>query len=275
MAATPRWGNRYPVGTDAPADVPLWMSRLAVDLDDHAKDNQSTLALRPTSSVGTPGKYGRYHYITGDANTKENKRLYRDFGTGWDELAIRERDVVRKDFNAQNNSASSGSPMSLIVDGEDVQAARVTIDWVYDATNASAVTPYIRINGVDVPCRNLIDRDQLDNVGAQSDPGKAQLRTDVGPVLGTTVADTGGRWRLFTVMLLSLKMPGSGDWRPYFGHYCAKLESATNVRMVSGMIRGAFRIASSGTVSFLGFNSDSGTVSGYTQLEPIRGRLAI
>lgn len=53
--------NRYPSldRTDAP-DVPLWMSRLATDLDDAPKDGQGTLAARP----GAGDYSGHYYFCT-------------------------------------------------------------------------------------------------------------------------------------------------------------------------------------------------------------------
>lgn len=82
MATTPRWGLHYPVGTDAP-DVPLWMSELATDLDGVAMDDQGTLANRPTSTVQSPGKKGRYYFATDDTTGGPNGTLYRDTGTAW------------------------------------------------------------------------------------------------------------------------------------------------------------------------------------------------
>lgn len=87
MSNTARWGLPYPAGTDLP-DVPQWMHDLAVSLDDHAKDTQGTLANRPTSSGGSPGKYGRYYFVTGDPDSTQNGRLYRDNGAGWDEIQV-------------------------------------------------------------------------------------------------------------------------------------------------------------------------------------------
>jgi hypothetical protein len=81
MAQTPRWGHRYPLGTDTP-DVPLWMQNLATDLDDVAKDDQGILEARPVSTAGTPGKRGRYYYAT------DTGQLFRDHGTGWHEIPL-------------------------------------------------------------------------------------------------------------------------------------------------------------------------------------------
>ncbi len=96
MAETSRWGISYPEGTDAP-DVPKWMKDMALDLDDHAKDDQGLLSARPTSTVGTPGKKGRYYYAT-DAEI-----LYRDNGTGWDIVSACGTDMG---FVAQGSSLS-------------------------------------------------------------------------------------------------------------------------------------------------------------------------
>jgi microcystin-dependent protein len=85
MATTPRWGLRYPVGSDAP-DVPLWMQRLASDLDGVAMDDQGLLSARPTSTVQSPGKRGRYYFATDDQTGGPNGTLYRDNGTGWDAI---------------------------------------------------------------------------------------------------------------------------------------------------------------------------------------------
>lgn len=78
---TARWALPYPVGTDTP-DIPNWMNQLAVALDNVAMDDQGTLAARPVSTVGSPGKRGRYYYAT------DTVQLFRDYGTGWDEIQI-------------------------------------------------------------------------------------------------------------------------------------------------------------------------------------------
>jgi hypothetical protein len=83
-----RWALRVPDGSDGPPNVPLWMDRLAVDLTDVAKDNQGTVAARPTSSTLTPGVSGRYFTTTDELDAgAARRRVYRDAGTAWDELA--------------------------------------------------------------------------------------------------------------------------------------------------------------------------------------------
>lgn len=81
MLTIGRWGLRVPQGTDGPPDVPLWMNRLATDLADVAKDNQGTLAARPTSTTLSPGVAGRYYRSSDDG------AIARDHGTGWQRLA--------------------------------------------------------------------------------------------------------------------------------------------------------------------------------------------
>src|SRR4051812_12191267 len=83
MATTSRWGLRYPAldGSDV-ADVPLWMNRLATDLDGVAMDDQGLLSARPVSTAGTPGKRGRYYYAT------DSGQLFRDTGTSWVEIQV-------------------------------------------------------------------------------------------------------------------------------------------------------------------------------------------
>lgn len=85
MATTTRWALPYPQldGLIA-ADVPQWMHDLAFALDGVAMDDQGTLANRPVSTSGSPGKKGRYYYVTGDATAINNGILWRDHGTGWD-----------------------------------------------------------------------------------------------------------------------------------------------------------------------------------------------
>lgn len=78
---SPRWGTPYPQGEDAP-DVPYWMEKMALALDDRATDDQGLEADRPVSTVQQPGKRGRYYFAT------DTGRLWRDNGAGWDEIPI-------------------------------------------------------------------------------------------------------------------------------------------------------------------------------------------
>ena len=118
MATTARWALRYPVGADA-ADVPLWMNRLALDLDDVAKDDQGTLAARPVSTGGSPGKRGRYYKSTDD------NRMWRDHGTGWDEIPM--VPVDPDDFDGPTVAEKLGlSQTGLVHSGKSIIAAAET-----------------------------------------------------------------------------------------------------------------------------------------------------
>lgn len=90
MALIGRWDLRVPEGIDGPADVPLWMNRLATDLSDVAKDNQGTLAGRPPSTALAPSNTPGAYYVTTneeDPTGTTRRRIYRDHGAGYDELA--------------------------------------------------------------------------------------------------------------------------------------------------------------------------------------------
>jgi hypothetical protein len=49
-------------------------------------DDQGVLTSRPVSTPGSPGIRGRYYFVTGDTDTTQNGRLWRDYGTGWLEI---------------------------------------------------------------------------------------------------------------------------------------------------------------------------------------------
>lgn len=91
MLTIGRWGLRVPEGTDGPADVPARMLQLATDLSDVAKDNQGTFAARPPSTALAPtNKPGGYYVSTNeeDPTGTTRRRVYRDHGAGYDELAV-------------------------------------------------------------------------------------------------------------------------------------------------------------------------------------------
>lgn len=88
MHTVGRHALRVPDGSDGPPNVPLWMDRLATDLSDVAKDNQGTVGARPTSTALSPGIAGRYFATTDELDAgAARRRLYRDAGQAWDELA--------------------------------------------------------------------------------------------------------------------------------------------------------------------------------------------
>jgi hypothetical protein len=76
-----RHGLRALEGTSAVQEIDEGFAALRDDVDDIiATDDQGALASRPVSTVGTPGKAGRYYWATDDL------ALYRDHGTGWTKI---------------------------------------------------------------------------------------------------------------------------------------------------------------------------------------------
>lgn len=94
MPTSTKWGIRYPAGGDTPPDVPLWMSRMATDLDDVAKD------LTPTAQASRPAasKSGRWHKST------DSGLLARDNGSSWEEI-IRGSDARLTDTRVPTNGS--------------------------------------------------------------------------------------------------------------------------------------------------------------------------
>lgn len=63
-----------------------------------APSDQGALASRPVSTVGSPGKSGRTYFAT------DTGQLFRDNGTGWDEIQIGNNNGVWRPFLTQNMS---------------------------------------------------------------------------------------------------------------------------------------------------------------------------
>lgn len=77
---TPRLGIVTPTGTESPNTNAAYKA-IADAVDALAAIyGQGTLAARPTSSPGTPGKAGRFYMVTSGAETGQ---LFYDYGTGW------------------------------------------------------------------------------------------------------------------------------------------------------------------------------------------------
>lgn len=77
MPSTTKHGLPYPQGTD-PVDIPGDIGGLATALDVIiATADAGPLSSRPVSTVGTPGKVGRFYYTTDEGVA------YLDIGTAW------------------------------------------------------------------------------------------------------------------------------------------------------------------------------------------------
>lgn len=118
---TARWAIETPPGTGVTPDVPYWMERLAIQLDDHAKDDQGLLADRPASTPQAPSnKRGRYYFAT------DTGQLFRDSGAGWHEIAIG-AGIATGDYKYTLQTASHGARPDglmawLLADGTEVPA---------------------------------------------------------------------------------------------------------------------------------------------------------
>lgn len=134
MQTTPRWGTRYPNadGVGEVADVPLWLSRLATDLDDVAKDDQGALSARPAA-----GKRGRYYYAT------DQLRLYRDTGSAWVEIEMRNLywgQEIPAEITMSANANGTGST-NLSLGGPSVTITLPSRSWVEVMAEADALGP--------------------------------------------------------------------------------------------------------------------------------------
>lgn len=108
----------YIEGSDAAASIDDVNQAQAERLDDIiAVDSQGTLANRPLSTPGNPGKIGRYYKAT------DTGQLFRDHGGGWDEITLggarRAHAVVATEqattSNAYANLATVGPSVTLDV----------------------------------------------------------------------------------------------------------------------------------------------------------------
>lgn len=78
MLTSSRYGVQYPQSTDSP-NVPRDITSVVNALETSVMFTQGSLASRPVSTAGTPGKTGRLFAATDQVPP----RLFYDFGTGW------------------------------------------------------------------------------------------------------------------------------------------------------------------------------------------------
>lgn len=119
MANTTRWGHPYPVSTDPPAGH-TEIQALALSVDGVAMDDQGTLANRPVSTSGNPGKKGRYYFVAGDGTPANNGILWRDNGTGWDAITPGDDSIVTAKLA---DGAVTGPKLAAGVGGGDYGTA--------------------------------------------------------------------------------------------------------------------------------------------------------
>lgn len=138
-----RYGIQYPdPGTrTATPDVPRDIAALVAAIEQSAMYGQGTLAARPVSTVGSPGKQGRFYMAT-DQNPHA---LFYDNGTGWDEvgsLAAGTIGTTQLADNAVTNvkMADNSVGAAEIIDGS-VGAAEIADGSVAFAELAAALKP--------------------------------------------------------------------------------------------------------------------------------------
>jgi hypothetical protein len=84
---TTKYALRWLLGANVGLDIDAGFQALAEDLDAIiATADKGVVGSRPTSSVVTPGKSGRFYFATDAADTG---RLFFDYGTGWIDILQR------------------------------------------------------------------------------------------------------------------------------------------------------------------------------------------
>src|SRR4051794_33091856 len=86
-----------------------------------AIDGQGTLAARPVSTVGSPGKRGRYYFAT------DTNQVFRDFGTGWVEVGDSAFNVIAE--NEFGIGANAAGDYGCITGGTGAAASGTNAQW--------------------------------------------------------------------------------------------------------------------------------------------------
>jgi hypothetical protein len=114
FTTTAKYALRRLTGSNVISDIDAGFSALADDTDALLTPSTSgTLAARPTSTVGTPGKLGRTYMAT----DQTPPRLFRDNGTGWDEVALDARPRAKWYTNG-GQSIPNNAPTYVNLDQE-------------------------------------------------------------------------------------------------------------------------------------------------------------
>src|SRR6516225_5519067 len=131
MPTTTRAGLRYPLLTDTP-DVPRDIGNIAADADAiFAIGQQGTLASRPTSTSGSPGKTARLYYGT------DTGHLYWDFGTGWSDIGPASTTIA--DGSITGGPAGLGVKIAAAtITHDNIVAGTITTTEILDGTIAAA-----------------------------------------------------------------------------------------------------------------------------------------
>ena len=123
MPVSSRYAIDYPLGTEAP-DVDGDIFKVVQGIEALAAQfGQGTLAARPVSTPGSPGKQGRIYVVTSGA---EINQIHYDYGTGWIHLN-------------PDQTPGANSITSAMIQDNAVGASEIAPDSIGDSELADGV----------------------------------------------------------------------------------------------------------------------------------------
>lgn len=135
MPVSSRYGIDYPLGTELP-DIDGDILKVVNGIESLAAQfGQGTLAARPVSTPGSPGKQGRFYVVNSGA---ELGQLFYDYGTGWLHLNPDQTPGANSITSAMIQDNAVGA--SEIADGS-VGAAEIADGIITAAKLVSALKP--------------------------------------------------------------------------------------------------------------------------------------
>lgn len=147
-----RWALPYSQGADAANTIDSTMQSLAEKLrDEGVQFSQGTLASRPTSTGGSPGKTGRFYYAT------DTDQLFYDMGTAWEQVRPDEslaayQNILQAQGIAQVD-LSAGTYFVLNTPSQIVSHALVgsgsSMTFVASANNSDIALPALYLDDAD------------------------------------------------------------------------------------------------------------------------------
>lgn len=181
MQTSSRFGVSYPspARTD-PADPAIHIGNVVTGLEKAVRHEAGTLALRPISSVGTPGVAGRLYYSTDEG------QLYYDYGTGWLSVYATNVPLLR------TINAAGGNPSYQTFVGADAYPrlqvrADGTVSWgpgtvAGDTTLSRSSANVLQTSGTFTAVGDLVPRVGVAN--EQATVGRAGPGNEAGMKLG-------------------------------------------------------------------------------------------
>ena len=150
MPVSTRYGIDYPLGTEAP-DIDGDILKVVNGIESLAAQfGQGTLAARPISTPGSPGKQGRFYVVNSGA---ELGQMFYDYGTGWIHLNPDQTPGANSITSAmiQDNAVGSSEiAADAIGDSEladNVVSAAHLVNALKPSTGAGGATEALRALG--------------------------------------------------------------------------------------------------------------------------------